>query len=490
MKTKPKERHPARKQEHSRLPLRGLSGLLILGLAAVVWAQGNGGITVDLSSYFWLAILGVLATILVNSVFVAAEVAIGLLRPAHVRALEKEDERKAAIVDDFLNHKGRYIAACFLGSQTMRFWMIILSFIPAPSLAQALQGRWQLSSTGGALVLAFVLISIPVAAINVILGELIPKSYAVIHPVGTILRLKTVVRVFAALFSPISAALTAIANLVTRRFGGKASFAITNQAEEEIKQIVESAQQAGEIEEEEKELLHSVFEFTDTVVREVMTPRVDMDAVPVDSDPAVVIQVIETSGHSRIPVYEDTDDQIVGIVHVKDLLMSLIRKEKDVRLRDLMRPALFVPENKNLHELLKELRTSRGQMAVVQDEFGGTAGIVTIEDIVEELVGDIVDEYDVEESHVVLNGNGYLVDGRVNLYDLNSEIGSHFESDVFDTVGGYVFGLFGRQPQQGEEMESDGYRFTIEETDGRRIHRLHLTPLEESFDDSGQVLSL
>ena len=116
--------------------------------------------------------------------------------------------------------------------------------------------------------------------------------------------------------------------------------------------------------------------------------------------------------------------------------------------------------------------------------------LVDVKDIVEELVGDIVDEYDVEESQVIANGQGYLVDGKVNIYDLNSEIGSHFESDVFDTVGGYVFGLFGRQPQKGEEMESEGYRFTIDETDGRRIMRLHITPLEESFDDSGQVLSL
>lgn len=155
-----------------------------------------------------------------------------------------------------------------------------------------------------------------------------------------------------------------------------------------------------------------------------------------------------------------------------------------------MRPALFVPENKNLHELLKELRSSRGQMAVVQDEFGGTAGIVTIEDIVEELVGDIVDEYDVEEPQIMLNGQGYLVDGKVNIYDLNNKIGSRFESDVFDTVGGYVFGLFGRQPQKGESLEADGYRFTVEDTDGRRIVKLHVAPLEESFDESGHVLSL
>lgn len=489
MKTKPKERPPARNPE-IRIPMRGLLSVLVLCGTALAIAQPMEIDAVEFGGLFWPAIAGIVACILVNGVFVGGEIAIELLRPAHVKVMEKEDEKKAQVLQDFLNHKGRYIAACFLGSQTMRFLMIILCFIPSPGLAEALQRWWNLVPGAGPLVLAYVLISIPVAAINVVVGELIPKSYGEIHPIGTILRLKTVIRVFAAIFGPVSAGLAAIANLVSRRFGGKASFAITNQAEEEIKQIVESAQQTGEIEEEERELLHSVFEFTDTVVREVMTPRVDMDAVPVDSDPEEVIQLIQESGHSRIPVYEETDDQIVGIVHAKDLLMALIRNGAEVRLRDLMRPALFVPENKNLHELLKELRNSRGQMAVVQDEFGGTAGIVTIEDIVEELVGDIVDEYDVEEPQIMLNGQGYLVDGKVNIYDLNNKIGSHFESDVFDTVGGYVFGLFGRQPQKGECLEADGYRFTIEDTDGRRIVKLHVAPLEESFDESGHVLSL
>lgn len=489
MKTKPKERRPAGKPE-SRLPLRGLLGLAVLAAATYAVAQPHAGLTIDLSGTLWPAVAGILATILVNGVFVGAGTALELLRGAHVKALEKDDEKRAAIVQEFFEHKGRYIAACFLGSQTMRFWMIILSFLPAPLLAPVLQEQWGIASGGLALVLAFVLISIPVAAVNVVVGELIPKSYAVQHPVGTILRLRSIVRVFAALFSPISSALTALANLVTQRFGGKASFAIPNQAEEEIKHIVESAQISGEIEEEEKELLHSVFEFTDTVVREVMTPRVDMDAVPVDTSPEDVIRLIEESGHSRIPVYEDTDDQIVGIVHAKDLLMAQLHKGEDVNLRDLMRPALFVPENKNLTELLKELRASRGQMAVVQDEFGGTAGIVTIEDIVEELVGDIVDEYDEDEPQVILNGQGYLVDGRMNLYDLNGEIGSHFESDVFDTVGGYVFGLFGRQPQKGEALESEGYRFRIDDTDGRRILRLHVEPLEEAPEESGQALTI
>jgi CBS domain containing-hemolysin-like protein len=155
-------------------------------------------------------------------------------------------------------------------------------------------------------------------------------------------------------------------------------------------------------------------------------------------------------------------------------------KEGTPSMRRLMRPAMFIPENKNLHELLAEMRAARAQLAIVQDEMGGTAGIVTIEDIVEELFGDIQDEYDQEEPEVSEHAGGYLVEGKTHLDDVNDEIGSEFQSDDFDTIGGYVFGLFGRQPKLGEFLDADGYRFTVAETDGRRIQRLRIQKLEET----------
>ena len=279
-------------------------------------------------------------------------------------------------------------------------------------------------------------------------------------------------------FAVPSALVTMVANLVTTRFGAQASFAIANQTEEEIKTLVESAQESGEMLVDEKEMLHSVFEFTDTVAREVMTPRVDVDAVSIHTTPEEAVRLIRESGHSRIPIFEETDDQILGIIHAKDLLMAL-EQSRQVELRALMRPALFVPENKNLHRLLSEMRSNRAQMAVVQDEFGGTAGIVTIEDIVEELVGDIMDEYDVEEEEIASVPGGYIVDGKTHIDDVNDAIGCSLESAVFDTIGGYVFGLFGRQPTPTEHIDSDGYRFTVEDTDGRRIRRLRLAALAD-----------
>jgi len=194
--------------------------------------------------------------------------------------------------------------------------------------------------------------------------------------------------------------------------------------------------------------------------------------------------LIDDSGHTRIPLFEGSDDQILGFVHAKDLLMALTDGTERVNVRKLMRPALFVPENKDLHELLKEMRQGRVQMAIVQDEFGGTAGIVTIEDIVEELVGDIADEYDDEVPEILKSGDDWILLGKTRLDDVNQAAGTSWDNDGFDTIGGYVFGLFGRQPKQGESMTADGWKFVVEETDGRRIMRVRLQKLSKLSDDS------
>jgi putative hemolysin len=317
---------------------------------------------------------------------------------------------------------------------------------------------------------------LPIALLN-LMFELVPKSYASLSPHRVAIRLYNVIRWTSAILSPLASLLSSVAGLLTARFGGRASFTMVNQAEEEIKNLVETAQETGEIEVEEKELLHSVFEFSDTVAREVMTPRVDLEAMRVTSDPMELVELIKKTGKSRIPLYEETDDQIIGIVHAKDLLMAVLKTDRP-SLRKIMRPAIFVPENKSLNELLREMRQSRSEMAIVQDEFGGTSGIVTTEDIVEELVGEIVDEYDVEEPEIVkVDGDCYLVHGKVHVDDVNDTLGSELVSEEFDTIGGYVFGVFGRQPKRDEKIESDGLRFTVVEADGRKIKRLKIEKL-------------
>ncbi len=426
-------------------------------------------------------ILAMLAVVALNAVFVSGETSIELIRSSHLK-LSAADERKSRVLQDVVTHKLLYVAACSLGSQTMRAWLVLLTFPLAFSASPFFSERLHLSSGWPVVLFAGFLVGIPVVAFNVVFGELVPRSYAVSDPVKAALRCHGFVKVFAYLFKPIASILLSAGGLLTRRFGARASFSVGNQAEEEIKERLEQAVETQEIEEEEKEMLHSVFEFGDTVAREIMTPRVDMDAVPVNADLAEVAKVVEATGHSRIPVFEGTDDQIVGVVHAKDILSAITKGQKMSSLRSIMRPAWFVPENKSLHDLLTEMRQARSQLVIVQDEFGGTAGVVTTEDVVEEVVGEIVDEYDPEEQPIRQRGDSFVVEGKTNIDDVNHEIGSNFDSEEFDTIGGYVFGLFGRQPEKGETIVDNGYRFTVDDTDGRRILTVSVAAVDEAQD--------
>ena len=421
----------------------------------------------------------ILALLLLNMFLVAGETAVEALRPAHLKIAKEKNGRRYERLQDLLDNRPKIVAACTLASQLVWLAMMLSTFLMAPNLLDMLQGRFGWANNYANLFICAVILLIPVALAYLIVGILIPKSYSSVNPLRVTAILYRFITATSVLFSVPAGLVTSMRHYFVTRFGSRAMEEGGNLAEEEIKTLAESAHETGEIEGDERELLHSVFEFTDTVAREVMTPRVDVDAMPVRSDPTDVVKLIQESGHSRIPLFEETDDQIVGIIHAKDLFGAMLNG-KAPNLRTLMRPALFVPENKSLHELLSEMRKGRNQMAVVQDEFGGTAGIVTIEDIVEELVGDIIDEYDVEEPEIVEAAGGWLVDGRTHLDDVNETTGATFDSDEFDTIGGYVFGLFGKQPKLGEQVENDGWRFIVAESDGRRIMRLKLEPAPET----------
>ncbi|MBS1724927.1 MAG: HlyC/CorC family transporter [Armatimonadetes bacterium] len=466
---------PARR--HAGSAVSGLIGVVLFLTPAFVLTQGLAQ-TSPRTVVGLELVVAILAVILLNGVFVAGETAIELVRASHVKQFAT-DEKKSRMLQDILLHKPVLVAACFLGSQTMRAWLVLLSVPFAMELAPWVTANVHIQDGWPSVLVAGFAVGIPVVALNVILAELVPRTYAASDPAKAALRSYGFVKVFAAVFKPVTTAFMAVGSLLTRSFGAKASFSVLNQAEEEIKERLEQAVETQEIEEEEKQMLHSVFEFGDTVAREVMTPRVDMDSVPVTDSLQDVAKIVEETGHSRLPVTEGSDDIILGIVHAKDVLSEIARKNEAAPLRAIMRPAIFVPENKNLHDLLHEMRASRAQMVIVQDEFGGTAGVVTIEDIVEEVVGEIVDEYDREEQSIVKDGDSFHIGGKLNIYDVNEEIGTDFASDEFDTIGGFVFGLFGRQPDQGDSVTADGYRFTIEETDGRRIMAIRLERLPE-----------
>ncbi len=273
----------------------------------------------------------------------------------------------------------------------------------------------------------------------------------------------------------------AIAGALLAPFGARVRLSWPALTEEELMVLVEAGEEEGVIEEDEKEMIDSIFEFTDTVVRQVMVPRIDMKVVDADTPVLDAVSVIMESGHSRLPVIDGNVDTIIGIIHAKDLLPILASPEKrEVSLRDIVRPAFFVPENKKVSELLAEFRSNNRQMAIVRDEYGGTAGLVTVEDLIEEIVGEIRDEYDHEEPLITIQDeDAWVVDARLNIDDLNEQLDARLPEDEFETIGGFVFGTLGKEPEVGDSIEFNGWRMTVQEKEGRRLRKIRIEPRRE-----------
>ena len=273
-----------------------------------------------------------------------------------------------------------------------------------------------------------------------------------------------------------------LSDLVVRPFGGHVRFSAPLMTEEELRMLVKAGEEEGVIEADERDMIHSVFDFTDTVARQVMVPRTDMHCAPIAAGMHELLDIIDSSGHSRIPIYVDNVDTILGVVHAKDLLNVLRLGAADFDIRSVMREAFFIPETKDVDDLLREFRKRNTQMAIVKDEYGGTAGLVTVEDLLEEIVGDIRDEYDVEEPLMeTIDEHTTIIDAKMHIDEFNEALGEELpESEEFDTVGGYVFDLLGHQPVDGEEVIQGHTKFTVETTDGCRISRIKVERLDSA----------
>lgn len=263
-------------------------------------------------------------------------------------------------------------------------------------------------------------------------------------------------------------------NIFSRLFFGRPRV----RSEEELQEVINASELEGIINEEEGEMFHSIFEFGETMVREIMVPRTDMVCCSTEATVSEILKAIIASGHSRIPVYQGTTDRIVGLVYAKDLLKFWGVADEDVQVQTVMRAPFFVPETKKIEELLKEFRSRRVHMAIAIDEYGGTSGLVTIEDLLEEIVGDIQDEYDLEEEWLTAEEEGWvLVDCRLNIEDFASHFGFSIPKEKFDTVGGWLVDLAGRVPQQDEQMTAGGLAVTVVECDERTLRKVRARPL-------------
>jgi putative hemolysin len=260
--------------------------------------------------------------------------------------------------------------------------------------------------------------------------------------------------------------------------------------DDELKNWVEEDAPESTLEPGEREMIYSIFHFSDTLCREVMVPRIDVSALEVNTSVSEAIAEVTRSGHSRLPIYEETIDNVVGLLYAKDLLRIAMDCEENTPLRGVMRPAFFVPEAKKVEELLREMRERGTHIAVVVDEYGGMAGIVSLEDIVEEIVGEIRDEYDQSEELLFqkLSDTEYLLQGRMDLDDVNELLDTQLTKDNADTLGGLIYGEVGRIPSEGEQVTVEGWVLAVEHVRGRRIHMVHATRLpetnlEEAHDD-------
>ncbi len=314
------------------------------------------------------------------------------------------------------------------------------------------------------------------ALLTYILGTLIPVSFGAAYADQLVGLASGFLRAMLFLLSPLTALMLAISGAISKLSG--AEVMAKSVTEEEIMSLVDVGQQGGTIEDDEKEMIYSVLQFGETLVREVMVPRPDVTAVEIDAPLTEALAQFITSGHSRIPVYEESIDNIKGMLYAKDLLPLIGSPESANRsVRDLMRPAYFVPETKRADKLFQEMQERKTHIAVIVDEYGGTSGLVTIEDLIEEIVGDIRDEYDVDEEvdYVQLGEHDYLVDGSMNLDDLNELLDSDFSTDESDSIGGWIYNYLGHVPEPGEVIETDNLKMRVEKIDNRRIRKVHIT---------------
>jgi putative hemolysin len=323
--------------------------------------------------------------------------------------------------------------------------------------------------------LAYIIVLVPTALVTLILGDLVPEAIATTRADSLAGWAIYPMRLLIVALGPLVLVMMALSKWLAGIFGSSSKVNIFT--EEEIMTMLDASEKEGSIENDEKEMIYSVLQFGDKTAGEVMIPRIDVLGVDISTPLDEALAIFIESGHSRIPVYEESVDNIKGLLYAKDLLPVLKKEDTYKTIPDLMRKAFFVPESKRADELLTELKSNKIHMAVVVDEYGGTAGILTIEDLIEEIVGDIQDEYDGNEQaeFVELGPNAYRVDAGISLTDFNDLLEVELPTEDANTLGGFLFTRFGRVPEIGETLDQGSLTLRVESLDGRRIRNVHVT---------------
>jgi CBS domain containing-hemolysin-like protein len=428
--------------------------------------------------------------VLLNGLFVAAEFAFVKIRATQVERLVREGRASARLVREATGKLDAYLSVCQLG---ITISSLGLGWIGEPVFAHLIEPLLEPLNVPEASIhfIAFAVAFGTITFLHVVFGELAPKSLAIARAEGTSLFVAPFMRVFYFLFLPGIILFNGTANLVVRLFGVPlASETEETHSEEEVRMIVSQSARRGVLDQDEEEMVGAVFELNDKVAREIMVPRPDVVSLPAEMDLRKLVSVAAAGNYTRYPVYEDdSTDRIVGAVHVKDVLRAVESEgslDANLTARDLAREVLIVPENRPIDEILEDFQKQEIQMAIVIDEWGSFEGLFTLEDIIEEIVGEIRDEFDEEEPAIrKLPDGSYSIDGRIPIGVVNEALGSKFESEDFDTIGGFVLGHLGRAPEVGDEVRLDGYLLCVDEVDGPRVAQViaRELPEEEPGDD-------
>ena len=425
-----------------------------------------------------LRLLAVVALVLANAFFVAAEFALVAARRTRIEAMVRRGDRKARTVQAALQDLYRQLSAAQLGITVAS---ILLGYVSEDTVAHlfrdwfaALPPLLDFLTRGG--VASTVAVAV-VSFLHVVFGEQAPKAWAITHPESTSRWVAAPLIFFSWITRPFTDLLNWSAGRVGRLLGLKGTTAELEQihSPEELRMLVEQSRKRGKLDADDARLLQGVFEFSEKTAREVMTPRTEMVALPADLTLEQAADQVAIAGRSRYPVYGESLDDILGVVHAKDILAG-VRAAKGGTLRTVLRPAMFVPGTREVEDVLADMKRQKIHLAIVLDEFGGTAGLVTMEDLLEEIVGPIYDEYDQPggELRVAPPGAAPVISGATPLRDVNRVFGLELDEQDYTTIGGFLFGAIGRLPKVADQVAVKGAVFEILEMDGRRVGKVRV----------------
>jgi CBS domain containing-hemolysin-like protein len=416
-------------------------------------------------------LLGVAVLIVLNAFFVAAEYGLVTARRTKIIELHHQGNRRARDVLRITASPPQFIAAMQLG--------VTLTSLGIGALGeQALSHAFEkYVATIVAVLVAYLILTF----VHVVLGELVPKGIALGHSEGTALAVAVPVRVFFTVFAPLVWVLRRSTEVVLRVFGLEEPGAeVEAMSEAELRMLLTRSTEHGEIEQEERGMIEKVFDFADKDAADVMVPRPEVVALSIELPPEEALRAVVDSPYTRYPVYRETLDDVVGILHVRDLFAAMWERGIDaVHLEELLRPPYIVPETKDLASLLHEFRRTKTHFAIVVDEYGGMAGILTLEDLIEEIVGEIEDEFDIAEEQIEqIDEDTYRIDGMFPIDEFNERFGTVLPDEDYHTIAGFVFGQLGRAPQPGDEVVWDGMRFDVIDVEGNRIEKIGVNFVE------------